>query len=166
MDGDDTRRVTELFLIGLFHNLQQTALEVGFPSRIRTVELHVSACERESGLNNRSQLLFAALHRRTRQTDHPNGVVLGLDDRKVIGGLDDVGHLRNNAINTVRTKSDGMDQEILHIFRHLGLGTLHFFCRKMQIGLDTVVLLQPEVFVTVHEVLQILVTIFRDSDDR
>ena len=43
MNSDDTRLGAELFLVRLFHRLEQTALEVRFPTRISTVKLHLCA---------------------------------------------------------------------------------------------------------------------------
>ena len=60
--------------------------------------------------SNRSQLFFTALDTRTSKADHANGVILGLDDSEIVGGLYDVRHLRDDAIDTVRTKRYGMDQ--------------------------------------------------------
>ena len=169
MDSDDTGRSTKLFLIGLLHHLEQVALEVRLPSRISTAELHVSTGEGERGLNNRSQFLLAALHIRAREAYHLHTLAVSYlllaYYSKVVTGLHDVRHLRNHTINAVRAERDSVNEEILHVLRHLGLRALHFRSLERQVGLYTVVLTQPEVLIAVHEVLYILITLFGNSDN-
>ena len=65
----------------------------------------------------------------------------------------------------MRADGDGVDEEILYILRHLLLRTLYFGRFERQVRLYTVVLTQPEIFVTIYKILQILITLFRNRDD-
>ena len=66
----------------------------------------------------------------------------------------------------MRAERDGMNEEVLYIFRYFGLRALNFFAHEMQVWFDTVVLAQEEIFVTVHEVLYVLIALGRNGDDR
>ena len=65
----------------------------------------------------------------------------------------------------MRAERDSMDQEILYILRHLHFRALYLLSGEMQIGLHTVVLTQPEILVTINQILYVLITLFRNSDD-
>jgi hypothetical protein len=59
-----------------------------------------------------------------------------------------------------------MDEEILNVFRHLGLRALHLLGSKMQVRLYSVVLTKEEILVSVHKVLYILITVRGNGDNR
>ena len=58
-----------------------------------------------------------------------------------------------------------MYQEILHVFRHLRLRAFYLLGGEMDTAVHAVVLAQPQVFVAVHKVLHVLITLFGYGDD-
>ncbi len=66
----------------------------------------------------------------------------------------------------MRAKGDGMDEEILNVFGHLGLRALHLLGSKMQVILNAVILTEEEILVSVHKVLDVLIAVRRNGDNR
>ena len=65
----------------------------------------------------------------------------------------------------MRTESDGVNEEILHVFRHLGLRTFYLGSLEGQVRFYAIVLTQEQVLIAIYQVLQILITLLRNSDD-
>ena len=58
-----------------------------------------------------------------------------------------------------------MNEEILHVFRHLGLRTFYLGSLEGQVRFYAIVLTQEQVLIAIYQVLQILITLLRNSDD-
>ena len=166
MDGDDARLCVELLLIHLLHHLQDMPVEIGLPSRVGTAKLHVRACQRESRLDDRLQLLFARLYGRARQAEDSDFACLRIDHSEVVAGLNNVGHLGNHAIDAVGAEGDGMDEEVLHILRQLVVRARHFLSGEADIVLYAIELADEEVFVVGYQIKQFVFPLSRNRDDR
>ena len=59
-----------------------------------------------------------------------------------------------------------MDEVVLYILRDLFLGALHLLHREGDTVVHALVLLEVQILVTIDEILQVLITLFGDSDHR